>query len=124
MKNYLYAVDTDSSVSVDASGDAILFPASNITLIQPKSTTTTQIDFKAGDGTNDTDHIVFTHAAGKFREFCNALVKLINTRRKDGFTVLSRNGVTDGAIGVGVDHSPINDLDSTILVTDVDITIS
>ena len=61
MKNYIWSANGDDTM--DALGDAILFPASNIMRMDPTTATTTTVGIKAHDGTADCDIIVITHAS-------------------------------------------------------------
>jgi len=117
MKNYIYVENGDDAVG--AADDAIMFPAENITRIDPTSATTTTVSFDAADGTLDTDKIVLTHASLKCKEVAAAVVKMAQFQPKDGFTVMAAFNATGG-----VETFPINNLDSTILVTNVQYTAS
>lgn len=117
MKNYIYVENGDDAVG--AADDAILFPAENITRIDPTSATTITVSFNAADGTADTDKIVITHASLKTKETMGAVVKMAQMKPKNGFTAMALFNTTGG-----VETFPINNLDSTIAVSNVQYTAS
>ena len=117
-KNYIWSANGDDTL--DALGDAILFPATSILRIDPTSATTTTISIAAADGTADSDTIVITHANQKHRQVMNAVVKLAQMQPKNGMTIMN-----DFLEDVGNQETfAINDLDSEILVTNVQYTAS
>ena len=117
MKNYIYVENGDDEVG--AADDAVLFPAANITRIDPVDATNTLVSFDAADGTADTDKIVITHASGKCAEVANAVIKMAQGRPRNGFTAMALFNTT-GA----VESFPINNLDSSIVVTNIQYTAS
>jgi hypothetical protein len=116
-RNYIYIENGDDAVG--AADDAIMFPAENITRIDPTNATTTTVSFMAHDGTADTDKIVLTHASLKNKEVAAAVVKMAQFMPRDGFTIMAAFNGTGG-----VETFPINNLDSTIAVTNVQYTAS
>ena len=118
MANYIWSANGDDTM--DALGDAILFPAANIMRMDPTTTSTTTIGIIAHDGTADCDTIVITHANQKHRQVMNAVVKLAQMHPKNGMTIMN-----DFLVDVGNQETfAINDLDSEILVTNVQYTAS
>ena len=117
MKNYIYVENGDDAVG--AADDAILFPASSITRMDPTSATTITVSFAAADGTLDTDKIVITHASLKTKECMNAVVKMAQFLPKNGFTAMALFGTTGE-----LETFPINNLDSSIVVSNVQYTAS
>ncbi len=117
MKNYIYVENGDDAVG--AADDAILFPAENITRMDPTSATTITVSFTAADGTADTDKIVLTHASLKTKETMNAVVKMAQMNPRGGFTAMALFGTTGET-----ETFPINNLDSTIAVSNVQYTAS
>jgi len=116
MRNFIYVENGDDAIQ--AQDDAILFPVGNITRMDPINATSTLIAFDAVDGTIDTDKIVITHASLKNKEVMNAVVKLIQMRPKNGFTIMGY--MLNDADGTAVGEAfPINNLDSTIAVENV-----
>jgi len=116
-KNYIWSANGDDTL--DALGDAILFPAELITRMDPTSATTTTVSFMAADGTADTDKIVLTHASLKNKEVAAAVVKMAQFTPRDGFTIMAAFNGTGG-----VETFPINNLDANIAVTNVQYTAS
>ena len=114
-KNYIWSANGDDTL--DALGDAILFPATSILRIDPTSATTTTISIAAADGTADSDTIVITHASGYNRQAMNAVVKLAQGAMvKNGMTVMNDYYLEDAG---GLETFPINNLDGDIAVTNV-----
>lgn len=118
MKNYIWSANGDDTM--DALGDAILFPASNIMRMDPTTATTTTVGIKAHDGTADCDIIVITHASQKHRQVMNAVVKLAQMQPKNGMTIMNDYLEDDG----NIETFAINNLDTEILVTNVQYTAS
>ena len=116
IKNYIYQENGDDALG--AQDDAIMFPAANITRMDPTSATTTTVSFIAHDGTADTDKIVITHASGYNEQVMNAMVKMAQFQPRDGFTLLSDFGETQ------TETFPINNLHGDIAVTNVQYTAS
>ena len=116
-RNYIYVENGDDAVG--AQDDAIMFPAENITRIDPTNATTTTVSFIAHDGTADTDKIVLTHASLKNKEVANAVIKMAQFMPSDGFTVMAAFNGTGG-----LETFPINNLDSSIAVTNIQYTAS
>ena len=103
-KNFLYSANGDDAIS--ATMEALMFPATAITGMFGASSTT---------GANDNNHqMLITHASGKNKEVMNAVTKLANSAGP--FTVISAFPVG------GPELFPINNLDGTILVTNIAIT--
>ena len=73
---YIYIAE---GTGADAAGDSVLYPAANFTGIDPISTTTSRISFKALTGNAADDDILVTHESGKFKELCQALALALNT---------------------------------------------
>ena len=69
-ETYLYFAE---NLGADAAGDAVVYPASTFTGIDPISATTTRISFKALAGTAADDDILLTHVTGKYKQVCEAL---------------------------------------------------
>tara|TARA_R110002167_G_scaffold199044_1_gene402223 strand:- start:833 stop:1198 length:366 start_codon:yes stop_codon:yes gene_type:complete len=114
-KNYIWSANGDDTL--DALGDAILFPATSIKRIDPTSATTTTISIAAADGTADTDTIVLTHASGYNKEVMNAVVKVAQGARiKNGMSVMNDYYLEDAG---GAETFEINQLDTSIAVTNV-----
>ena len=116
IKNYIYQENGDDALG--AQDDAIMFPASNITRMDPVNATSTVISFIAHDGTADTDKIVITHASGYNKQVMNAMVKMAQFQPRDGFTLLSDFGTAQAETFL------INNLDANIAVTNVQYTAS
>jgi hypothetical protein len=113
MKNYLYSANGDDAI--DATMEALMFPADAITGMFGTGLTTTNVSIQTTTGAENNNHqMVITHASGKNKEVINAVAKLANS--KGPFTVLSEFPVG------GPELFPINDLDGTILVTNIAIT--
>ena len=113
MKNYLYSANGDDAI--DATMEALMFPADAITGMFGTGLTTTNVSIQTTTGTENNNHqMVITHASGKNKEVINTVVKLANS--KGPFTVLSEFPVE------GPELFPINDLDGTIEVTNIAIT--
>lgn len=87
MEQYILFNEIDTLVNLDGTDETVMFPASSALGIEPVSTTTTSIWFKAQDGTADSDEVKFTHAAADRIAVYKALVQLLNTRTKSGFTI-------------------------------------
>lgn len=114
-KNYIWSANGDDTL--DALGDAILFPAESILGIDPTSATTTTINIVAHDGTADSDTIVITHASGLNFKVMNAVVKLAQGARiKNGMSIMNDYYLEDFG---GAETFPINELDGDIAVTNV-----
>ena len=112
-KNFLYSANGDDAIS--ATMEALMFPATAITGMFGASLTTTNVSIQATTGANDNNHqMLITHASGKNKEVMNAIVKLANSAGP--FTVISAFPVG------GPELFPINNLDGTILVTNIAIT--
>ena len=119
-KNYIWSANGDDTL--DALGDAILFPAESILRMAPTSATTTTISIVAHDGTGDSDTVVLTHASGLNKRVMNAVVKLAQGARiKNGMSVMNDYYLEDFG---GSETFPINNLDSDIAVTNVQYTAS
>tara|TARA_R110002124_G_scaffold282868_1_gene458292 strand:- start:58 stop:390 length:333 start_codon:yes stop_codon:yes gene_type:complete len=84
---YILFNEIDTLANLDGVNETVMFPASAALGIEPVSTTTTSIWFKAQDGTLDSDQVLFTHLAADRIAVYKALVQLLNTRTKLGFTV-------------------------------------
>jgi len=109
--NYIYTCNGASATN--AANDALMFPANRVSRIDGVSATTTQIYIEAHDGTADCDEITITHASLKNKEVTAAVVKMLQMQNKDGFVVMSGfDTLTD-------EFFPINNLDTTIAVTDI-----
>ena len=87
MEQYILFNEQATLTSFGGANETLMYPASAALGIEPVSTTTTSIWFQALDGTGDSDEIRFTHLAADQREVYDALVNLLNTRTKSGFTV-------------------------------------
>jgi hypothetical protein len=87
MEQYILFNEIGTLANLDGVNETVMFPASAALGIEPVSTTTTSIWFKAQDGTADSDEIKFTHTAANQRSVYKALVSLLNTRTKAGYTV-------------------------------------
>ena len=112
-KNFLYSANGDDAI--DASMEALMFPANAITGMFGTSATTTNVSIQSTTGSGDNNHqMILTHASLKNKEVMNAVVKLANS--KGPFTVISEFPVD------GPELFPINNLDATILVTNIAIT--
>jgi len=109
--NYIYTCNGASATN--AANDAVMFAADQVLRMEGTSATTTTVFFMAHDGTLDADKIVLTHASLKNKEVMNACAKMFNMQNKDGFVIMS------GFDTLTPEFFPINNLDSTILVTDV-----
>ena len=118
MANYIWSANGDDTM--DALGDAILFPAANIMRMDPTTATTTTVGIVAHDGTADCDTIVLTHASQKHKQVMNAVVKLAQMQPKNGMTIMN-DFLED--LG-GQETFAINNLDPEILVTNVQYTAS
>jgi len=118
-KNYIWSANGDDTL--DALGDAILFPADSITRMDPSSATTTTVSFLAADGTADTDKVVLTHASGYNKQVMNAVVKLAQRQPKNGMTIMNDYYKEDAG---GAETFEINNLDTNIAVTNVQYTAS
>jgi len=114
-KNYIWSANGDDTL--DALGDAILFPATSILRIDPTSAATTTISIAAADGTADSDTLVITHASGKNKEVMGAVVKLAQGARiKNGMSIMNDYYNEDNG---GLETFEINNLDGNIAVTNV-----
>lgn len=87
MEQYILFNEIGILANLDGVNETVMFPASAALGIEPVSTTTTSIWFKAQDGTGDSDQILFTHLAADRIAVYKALVQLLNTRTKAGYTV-------------------------------------
>ena len=87
MEQYILFNEQATLTSFGAGDAQLMYPASAALGIEPVSTTTTSIWFQALDGTGDSDEVRFTHPAAHQRSVYKALVSLLNTRTKSGFTV-------------------------------------
>jgi len=87
MEQYILFNDQATLTSFGAGDAQLMYPASAALGIEPVSLTTTSIWFQALDGTGDSDEVRFTHLAADQRVVYDALVSLLNTRTKSGFTV-------------------------------------
>ena len=61
MEQYILFNEIGILANLDGVNETVMFPASAALGIEPVSTTTTSIWFKAQDGTGDSDQILFTH---------------------------------------------------------------
>ena len=112
-KNFLYSANGDDAIS--ATMEALMFPATAITGMFGASATTTNVSIQTTTGAGDNNHqMLITHASLKNKEVMNAVVKLANSAGP--FTVVSEFPVG------GPEIFPINNLDGTILVTNIAIT--
>ena len=76
---------------LDATGDAAVYPHENFLGMDPISTTTTRLSFKARNGTAVDDDVLVTHATtangGGYKKFAAAFTKLLcqlnNTQSKE-----------------------------------------
>ena len=89
-------------------------------ILQAVSATTTTVGIKAHDGTADCDIIVITHASQKHIQVMNAVVKLAQMQPKNGMTIMNDYLEDDG----NIETFAINNLDTEILVTNVQYTAS
>tara|TARA_R110000782_G_scaffold107591_2_gene196035 strand:- start:147 stop:473 length:327 start_codon:yes stop_codon:yes gene_type:complete len=87
MEQYILFNEIAVLGDLDGVNETVMFPASAALGIEPVSATTTSIWFKAQDGTADSDQILFTHLAADRIAVYKALVQLLNTRTKSGYTV-------------------------------------
>jgi len=87
MEQYILFNEIAVLGGLDGVNETVMFPASAALGIEPVSTTTTSIWFKAQDGTADSDEVKFTHLAADRIAVYKSLVQLLNTRTKSGFTV-------------------------------------
>ena len=87
MEQYILFNEQATLTSFGAGDAQLMYPASAALGIEPVSTTTTSIWFQALDGTGDSDEVRFTHVAADRIAVYKALVQLLNTRTKSGFTV-------------------------------------
>jgi len=111
MRNFIYTCNGASPT--DAANDAVMFPADKVLRMEPTSATTTTVFFMSHVGDLDADKIVLTHASLKNKEVMAACAKMFNMQNKSGFVVMSDFDT------LTPETFPINNLDSTILVTDV-----
>ena len=88
MENYLYFANDGQN---DASGDAVMYPASHFLGMVPLTNTTSEIFFMPKDGTETIgDGCLITHGAGKFKELADELASLMSGSRNNtnNFTVV------------------------------------
>ena len=109
--NYIYTVNGASPT--DAANDALMFGEDQILRLEATTATTTTAFIMSHVGDLDADKIVLTHASLKNKEVMNAFVKMAQMQNKDGFVLMS------GFDTLTPEFFPINNLDSTILVTDI-----
>ena len=105
MENYLYFT---SVATVDSNADAALYPASNMTIMNPATATTTEIKFVNRAGTAEIlNTVVLTHAKNDHKNVMSALTSMANTESTNSpFVVVADkqnsifniNGVTACAI--------------------------
>ena len=70
--NYLYFAEG----TVSGSGTAAMYPASSFLGLDPISTTTTRISFKASNNTPVDDDVLLEHANGKHEEVARLIATL------------------------------------------------
>ena len=87
MEQYILFNEIGTLAGLDGVNETVMFPASAALGIEPCSATNTCIWFKAQDGTADSDKVEFTHLAADRIAVYKALVQLLNTRTKSGYTV-------------------------------------
>ena len=87
MEQYIIFNEQATLTSFGAANAQLMYPASSCVGIEPVSTTTTSMWFRALDGTLDTDEVKFTHAAADRIAVYSSLASILNTRNKRGFTV-------------------------------------
>jgi hypothetical protein len=111
MRNFIYTCN--GSANTSGPDDAVMFPADKVLRMEPTSATTTTVFFMSNLGDLSADRIVLTHASLKNKEVMAACAKMFNMQNKSGFVVMSDFDT------LTPETFPINNLDSTILVTDV-----
>ena len=108
---YLFFAEGDG---LDATGDAAVFPHENFLGMDPISTTTTRLSFKARNGTAGDDDVLVTHATtangGGYKKVADAFTKLLcqlnNTQSKEMVVVADEdnsiyfNSVISGAVTI------------------------
>ena len=112
---YIYIAE---GTGADAAGDSVLYPAANFTGIDPISTTTSRISFKALTGNAADDDILVTHESGKFKELCQALALALNTTKGGTVVFIDQDNkiffdelIQNGAMS-GVNSDPVITLDT------------
>ena len=101
--NYLYFAES----TVDGAGDAGMWPASSFLGIDPVSTTTSRISFKAIANTAADDDILITHANKEHEKVAEAIAMVLEpqpgTRGKMIVVADQQNGVyLDVGNGAGI----------------------
>ena len=71
---YLFFAEGDG---LDATGDAAVFPHENFLGMDPISTTTTRLSFKARNGTAVDDDVLLAHATGKHKEVAELIASVL-----------------------------------------------
>jgi len=110
--NYLYFAEG----AVETTGEAAMYPASAFLGLDPISSVTTRLSFKARNNTAVDDDVVLRHASGKHKEVAELIASLLVpspvTRTK--FIV-----VADEVNGVYLDNGNGAALASTVEVTTI-----
>ena len=108
--NYLYFAEG----TVSGSGTAAMYPASSFLGIDPISTDTTRISFKASNNTAADDDVLLTHGTNKHEEVARLIATLCDPSNvvTDKFIV-----VADQANSVYLDDGNGAGLTGTVTVT-------
>jgi len=109
-ETYLYFAE---NLGGDAAGDALTVPASNFLGLDPVSATTSRISFKSTSGNAADDHILATHASGKYKQLCQAMAELLNSDGPELVVVYDEDN--------GIQHKLLVDLG--VAVTEIEITL-
>tara|TARA_R110001606_G_scaffold133564_1_gene269519 strand:- start:735 stop:1076 length:342 start_codon:yes stop_codon:yes gene_type:complete len=72
--NYLYFAE---GATIDATGEAAMYPASAFTGLDAISATTTRVSFKARNGSLVDDDVLLEHASGKHKETAELIASLL-----------------------------------------------
>ena len=119
--NYLYFTEADLNATA-ATGEGAMYPASSFLGLDPISSTTTRLSFKARNGTfgvgtgSTDDDVLLQHAAGKHKEVAELIASVLApspvTRTK--FIV-----VADEANSIYLDNGNGAGLTGTVEVTTI-----
>jgi len=106
-ETYLYFAE---NLGANAAGDACVWPASGFRGIDPVDGSNSTISFQSTSGDDLDDTIQVTHAAGKYKELCEAMATLMNSDKNDLVVVFDEDNLITHPLllSLGVNPTVLN----------------
>jgi len=110
-ETYLYFAE---NLGANATGDAVVYPASGFRGIDPISATVSKISFQSTSGDDLDDDVQMTHASGKYKELCQAMATLMNSDKNDLVVVFDEDNLITHPLLLSLGVNPAAGLNITL----------